>query len=43
MPDGREPRALVLLLHGWEGSADSNYMRLTAARLLQAGAAVFPA
>lgn len=41
MPAGREPRALVLLLHGWEGSADSNYMRLTAARLLQAGAAVF--
>ncbi|MBP7656160.1 MAG: alpha/beta hydrolase, partial [Pseudoxanthomonas sp.] len=29
MPD-RTPRGLVLLLHGWEGSADSSYMRLTA-------------
>lgn len=28
---------LVLLLHGWEGSIDSNYMRATAAALLQAG------
>ncbi|WP_374012792.1 YheT family hydrolase [Pseudoxanthomonas koreensis] len=27
----------VLLLHGWEGSADSGYMRLTAARLLACG------
>ena len=35
------PKALVLLLHGWEGSVDSNYMRLTAARLLDAGFAVF--
>ena len=35
------PRGLVLLLHGWEGSVDSNYMRLTAARLLAAGFAVF--
>ncbi len=34
-------RALAVLLHGWEGSADSNYMRLTAARLLQRGYAVF--
>ena len=31
---GIEPRGLVVLLHGWEGSVDSNYMRLTAARLL---------
>lgn len=38
---GIEPRGLVLLLHGWEGSVDSNYMRLTAARLLDAGFAVF--
>lgn len=34
---GRAPKALALLLHGWEGSADSGYMRLTAARLLRAG------
>jgi hypothetical protein len=38
---GIEPRGLVVLLHGWEGSVDSNYMRLTAARLLAAGFAVF--
>lgn len=38
---GVEPRGLVLLLHGWEGSVDSNYMRLTAASLLGAGFAVF--
>lgn len=38
---GATPRGLVLLLHGWEGSVDSNYMRLTAARLLGAGFAVF--
>lgn len=38
---GRAPCALALLLHGWEGSADSNYMRLTAAHLLQRGYAVF--
>jgi hypothetical protein len=31
----------VLLLHGWEGSVDSSYMRLTAACLLQAGFEVF--
>ena len=40
-PRAAEPQALVLLLHGWEGSVDSNYMRLTAARLLRAGCAVF--
>jgi len=40
LPDGVEPRALALLLHGWEGSAESSYMRLTAARLLRAGFAV---
>ena len=38
---GVEPRGLVVLLHGWEGSVDSNYMRLTAARLLESGFAVF--
>lgn len=41
VPAGRMPRALALLLHGWEGSADSSYMRLTAAQLLRAGFAVF--
>lgn len=34
-------RGLALLLHGWEGSADSSYMRLTAARLLACGFEVF--
>ena len=38
---GRDPRGLALLLHGWEGSAESGYMRLTAARLLEAGFDVF--
>ena len=32
---GVEPRGFALLLHGWEGSAESSYMRQTAARLLQ--------
>ncbi|WP_425472149.1 YheT family hydrolase [Thermomonas fusca] len=41
LPDAAAPRALALLLHGWEGSAESSYMQLTAARLLQAGFAVF--
>ena len=36
-----DARGLALLLHGWEGSAESSYMRLTAARLLQAGFATF--
>ena len=34
---GKESRGLALLLHGWEGSVDSSYMRMTAARLLEAG------
>ena len=38
---GREPHGLALLLHGWEGSVDSSYMRLTAAELLQRGFEVF--
>lgn len=38
---GAAPRALALLLHGWEGSAESSYMRLTAAHLLRAGFEVF--
>ncbi|MEP6634579.1 MAG: alpha/beta fold hydrolase, partial [Luteimonas sp.] len=38
---GRVPRGLALLLHGWEGSSESSYMRLTAATLLQRGFDVF--
>lgn len=34
---GAPSRGLALLLHGWEGSADSSYMRMTAARLLEDG------
>jgi predicted alpha/beta-fold hydrolase len=34
------PRGLALLLHGWEGSAESGYMRMSAAHLLQAGFSV---
>ncbi|HEY0334442.1 MAG TPA: alpha/beta fold hydrolase [Stenotrophomonas sp.] len=41
VPRGAEPCATVLLLHGWEGSADSSYMRMTAARLLALGYQVF--
>ena len=37
----RAPRGLALLLHGWEGSAESGYMRLTCARLLERGFDVF--
>lgn len=38
---GAPARGLVLLLHGWEGSSESSYMCLTAARLLQQGFEVF--
>jgi uncharacterized protein len=40
MPGGAS-RGLVLLLHGWEGSAESSYMRLTATELLRRGFEVF--
>ncbi|HZP67020.1 MAG TPA: alpha/beta fold hydrolase [Rudaea sp.] len=36
-----EPRALAVLLHGWEGSVDSTYMLHTGARLLAEGCDVF--
>lgn len=36
-----EPRGLVVLLHGWEGSARSNYVLSTGARLLAEGFDVF--
>lgn len=35
------PRALVILLHGWEGSAQSSYVLNTASRLLDDGCDVF--
>ena len=38
---GRAPLGLALLLHGWEGSAESTYMRLSAARLVARGFDVF--
>ena len=38
---GRPSRGLALLLHGWEGSTESSYMRLSAAHLLERGYAVF--
>ncbi|MFC4727456.1 YheT family hydrolase [Coralloluteibacterium thermophilus] len=38
---GRAPRGLVVLFHGWEGSAESGYMHATAAALLDAGYEVF--
>ena len=36
-----EARGLVVLLHGWEGSARSNYLLATGARLLRDGFDVF--
>lgn len=36
-----EPRGLVVLLHGWEGSAQSSYLCNTAVALQNAGFAVF--
>ena len=33
---GADRRGLALLLHGWEGSSESSYMRHTAAHLLAA-------
>jgi predicted alpha/beta-fold hydrolase len=34
---GMDIRGLALLLHGWEGSTESSYMRMTAAKLLETG------
>lgn len=36
-PPGGGSRGLALLLHGWEGSTESSYMRFTAAQLLRRG------
>ena len=41
IPAHGAPKGLALLLHGWEGSVDSSYMRLTAAELLRRGWATF--
>lgn len=41
LPPGESPKAMALLLHGWEGSAESSYMRLSAAALLKRNVAVF--
>ena len=35
--EGREPKGMALLLHGWEGSAESSYMRMAAARMIDQG------
>jgi len=40
-PPAGEPRGLVMLLHGWEGSAHSTYMLNTTRRLNRSGLAVF--
>lgn len=37
----KTPRALAILLHGWEGSAQSSYVLNTASRLLDDGCDVF--
>src|SRR3546814_14220662 len=38
---GMQPRGLALLLHGWEGSTESSYMRMTAGQLPRRGLGVF--
>lgn len=38
---GREPRGLVFMLHGWEGSSESSYMSHTGAHLLGEGFDIF--
>ena len=38
---GLQPRGLALLLHGWEGSTESSYMRMTAVQMLKQGFEVF--
>jgi predicted alpha/beta-fold hydrolase len=40
-PTPRADGALALLLHGWEGSAESSYIQHSAAELLAAGVSVF--
>ena len=38
---GQQAHGLALLLHGWEGSTESSYMRMTAVQLLMRGFDVF--
>ena len=40
-PQGRTAKGLIILLHGWEGSVDSVYIRRTAIHLFRHGYAVF--
>ncbi len=40
-PAGRKPLGLVVLIHGWEGSHESNYLYSMACALWQAGYSVF--
>jgi len=40
-PEGKSRRGLVVLLHGWEGSADSTYLLATGRRLYADGFDVF--
>ncbi|HZH43979.1 MAG TPA: alpha/beta fold hydrolase [Lysobacter sp.] len=41
VPARATPHGFAVLLHGWEGSVESGYMRLTAAQLLRRGFEVF--
>jgi uncharacterized protein len=36
-----EPRGLVIMLHGWEGSVDSSYILSAGTRLFESGFAIF--
>ncbi len=40
-PASREPRGLVVLIHGWEGSHDSTYLYSMACQVFEAGWNVF--
>jgi len=40
-PEGRQPKALALLIHGWEGSQDSVYLYSMACTLFEAGYNIF--
>jgi predicted alpha/beta-fold hydrolase len=40
-PQAAEPKGLAILLHGWEGSADANYVVSVGGLLYDAGFAVF--
>jgi predicted alpha/beta-fold hydrolase len=40
-PSPQAPRGLVVLLHGWEGSADSSYVLSVGTRLFESGYSIF--